>query len=220
VISEPGLAGLQVAATLTHCLPALRLRLRTPGGRALLDVGAGPGPSSTVPTDPDPSASGLSASGLSASGPSASGLSMSPCAFRQQVIRARQRFERGERLGFLSLDGDPEIEIDVPRGGHTFAGGIHRVPIGERWIYAFGVTGAHDVDVRAGRPVVDAWLGTAPDQPDQLGLRPDAELGTVVCYAETEPGFSGEDEIVDLLGGLLAVFTAESVCGSLTAARH
>jgi hypothetical protein len=51
--------------------------------------------------------------------------------------------------------------------------------------------------------------------PDQLGLRPDLELGTVVCYAETAPGDGDEEAIVDLLGGLLAVFTAESICAAV-----
>jgi hypothetical protein len=198
VISEPGIAALQVAATLTHCLPALHLRLRTPAGRPLLDVAAeGIGPVPFLMTGAE--------------------LSMSPCAFRQQVIRARQRVDGGERLGFLALDGDPFIDVGVPRGGRTFPGGIHRVPIGEKWIYAFGVTGSQDVYVEAGRPVVDAWSGPVPDQ---LGLRPDTELGTVVCYAETSPGLGGEDELIDLLGGLLAVFTAESVCGALTTSRR
>jgi len=189
VISEPGLDALRVAATLTHCLPALHLRLRTDEGQPLLDVGAAP---------PVPAAG--------------AGLSMSPCSFRQQVIRARRRIGTGERVGFLTLAGDPAIEIGVPVGGRTFAGGIHRVAIGDTWIYAFGVTGAQDVYARAGKPVVDAWAGPVPDQ---LGLRPDVELGTVVCYAETAPGSGSEDAVVELLGSLLAVFTAESICGSL-----
>jgi hypothetical protein len=196
VISEPGLDALGVAATLTHCLPALHLRLRTPEGRPLLDVVAGGDPIDR--SDPMCGA----------------GLSLSPCAFRQQVIRARHRVAGGQRLGFLALDGDPAIEVGLPRGGRTFPGGIHRVPIGERWIYAFGVSGVQEAYVGAGRPVVDAWPGPVPDQ---LGLRADTELGTVVCYAEAAPGFGGEDGLVDLLGSLLAVFTAESVCGAASA---
>lgn len=136
------------------------------------------------------------------------------------MIRAQRRVDAGERVGFLDLGGDPAIQIDVPAGGRTFPGGIHRVAIGERWLYAFGVTGAQDLYARAGRPIVDAWSGPVPDQ---LGLRPDVELGTVVCYAEVEPGFSREDGVVELLGRLLAVFTAESICGPMAwsaADRH
>ena len=204
MISEPGFAAMQVAATLTHCLPALRLRLRTPGGRPLLDVAAGIGA-------PSGEANELS----DAYEPTERAeLSMSPCAFRRQVIRARPRVDGGERLGFLALDGDPAIEVGVPRGGRTFPGGIYRVAIGAKWIHAFGVSGSHDTYVRTGRPVVDDWSGPVPDQ---LGLRPDAELGTVVCYAESAPGFGDEVAIVELLGRLLAVFTAESICGDTSA---
>ena len=199
MITERGMASLRVAATLVHSVPWLRVRLCS-GDTTVAEIGR--------PPDPGPVPAGTA------------GRWLSPCAFRAAVGQADECHRRGRELRLGHLSGDPAIEVGVPPEGRTFAGGIHRVPLGDRWLYAFALCA--DAEECAGLvPGVVGEQGALVPGAARLGLRPDALLRTTVCYVEidgTGPGSVLAEErdrsAAELLGALLARFTAEVVCGS------
>jgi len=202
MISEPGFAALRVAATLAHTVPGLRVRLRDDRGvRATI---ARPSPAPDAPCGSvqraDPGVAHLT-----------------PCGFRKAVIEASVRHRAGRALAFGDLDADPAIDIGVPADGRSWPGGIYRVPLEQRWLYAFATTLDAETCHEAGRPLVDA-SGPLPEL-DALGMRGDAETGVTVLYAETASTSTPVDElrIRDLLEELLARFTTEELLRDLAA---
>ena len=202
MISEQGLAALRVAATLTHSLPGLRARIRS-GVDVVLDVRH----------DAEPSFDAEAGARCR---------TIAPCAFRCAVTRAYQRHLAGEQLRFLHLPAgvDPAIDIGTPSGGRARPGGLYRVPVDARWVWAFASTlpadDAHDL----GQDLVDA----AQPLPfvSSLGVRPDRGTGVALAFAEVtaSPGSAAEDRVVDLLESLMARWTAHELVNAATGASR
>jgi hypothetical protein len=193
MISTTGLAALRIAATLTHSLPRVRARILAEE-RLLLDVAA-PG--------------SVAAPGLVRE--------VSPCAFRGAVARAHQATLAGERLSFLHLPAgtDVTIELDVPPCGVARPGGIYRVPMAGRWMWATATTLDLDAAHELARPLVEtvtADLGAAT-----LALRPDHGTGVTLACVETTavPGSIAEEAIVELLESLTARWTAHELMATI-----
>lgn len=206
MISAAGFGALRVAATLAHTVPGLRVRLRD--AHRVRAVVARP------PVGED--ATGTV--GASGAGATVDGVPrLSPCGFRKAVVEAALLHQAGRSLALLDLATDPAVDIGVPADGRSWPGGIYRVPLEGRWLYAFATTldatSCHDV----GRPIVDA-AGTV-SQLDALGMRGDAETGVTVLYAESSTTLTPVDElrVRTLLEELLACFTAEELVRGLHA---
>lgn len=200
MISEPGFAALRVAATLVHTVPGLRARLRDDRGvRA------------TVARRP------LDGAGADGDGADAGTVALSPCGFRKAVIEASAQIRAGRALALLDLDADPAIDIGVPADGRSWPGGIYRVPLEQRWLYAFATTLEPESCHEVGRPLVDA-SGPLPEL-EALGIRGDTDTGVTVLYAEAPSTATPVDElrIRALLEELLARFTAEELVRDLEA---
>lgn len=201
MISDRAMTTLRVAATLGHVLPGLGLRVRH-GHEVLLEVaGAAGGPCglrTTEPAHPGP-------------------LTISPSAFRCAVARAHERRLAGEALRFLGLGPgcEPVVELGVPAPGAARPGGIYRVPVAGRWLWATATTVAAPVAYELGIDIVDAVLPM--EGIHALGIRPDPATGVSVAYAETHagPGSEGEAAVLDLLESLLARWTAHDLVASM-----
>ena len=198
-ISDHGFAALRVAATLVHTVPGLRVRLRDDHGvRATV---------ARPPLDPaDGDDTGLT--------------HLSPCGFRKAVVEASLLHQAGRALALLDLDADPAIDIGVPPDGRSWPGGIYRVPLEQRWLYAFATTLDAETCHEIGRPIVDG-SGPLPEI-EALGMRGDAETGVTVLYAEAASSSTPVDElrIRALLEDLLACFSAEELIGDLRSGAY
>lgn len=193
MISTTGLAALRIAATLTHSLPRVRARILA-ADQLLLEVAA-PG-SVAVP---------------------ALARAVTPCAFRGAVARAHQATLLGNRLSFLHLPAGAAItiELEVPPCGVARPGGIYRVPLAGRWLWATATTLDLDAAHEHARPLVEAVtadLGAA-----NLALRPDEGTGVTLACVETAavPGSVAEEAIVELLESLAARWTAHELMASV-----
>lgn len=198
MISGPGFAALRVTATLVHTVPGLRARLRDDRGvRATV---ARHGPDAPAPSGCEPDV-----------------VALSPCGFRKAVITAAAEARAGRALALLDLDHDPAIDIGVPAEGRSWPGGIYRVPLETRWLYAFATTLDPETCHEVGRPVVDA-AGPLPEL-EALGIRGDTDTGVTVLYAEAASTATPVDElrVRALLEALLACFTAEELVRDLEA---
>lgn len=182
MISSRGLAALRVAATLCHSLPHVRARIRA-GDTTLLHV---------LNLDPGDA-------------PPLEARVLSPCEFRCAVLQAHHRHQGGERLAFMHLPAgtEPAIDIAIPAAGIARPGGIYKVPLDGRWLWAFATTIDPDTAYDLGAELISSANLTAVRA---LGIRPDPALGVSLAYAETTAtiGPTGETEIVDLLESLLA----------------
>lgn len=198
MISGPGFAALRVAATLVHTVPGLRARLRDDRG-VRATVGR-PAPDAGAEADAEPGVAALS-----------------PCGFRKAVIEASSQVRAGRAVALLDLDADPAIDIGVPADGRSWPGGIYRVPLEQRWLYAFATTLDPETCHEVGRPLVDA-SGRLPEL-EALGIRGDTDTGVTVLYAEAASSSSpvGELRVRALLEELLARFTAEELVRDLEA---
>ncbi|MBW3669019.1 MAG: hypothetical protein KY443_07370 [Actinobacteria bacterium] len=109
------MAALRLAATMAHCLPGVRLRVRD-GDRTLLTV-------ARPPFDED-------------------GPVVGPCVFRRVVGRAHEQLKAGTCLSFMGLaaDVDPAVDAGVRPGDAVLPGGIHRVRVGDGIVHAFATT--------------------------------------------------------------------------------
>ena len=199
MISGPGFAALRVASTLAHIVPGLRVRLRD--GDEVRAV--------VARSRPDDAAEGRD--------PVAH---LSPCGFRKAVVEASLLHRSGRSLALLDLERDPAIDIGVPADGRSWPGGIYRVPLEQRWLYAFATTLEAEACHEVGRPVVDA-AGPLPEI-EALGMRGDPDTGVTVLYAETATSLTPLDElrVRTLLEELLACFTAEELVRDLHAGAY
>src|SRR5690349_4710781 len=196
MISPSGFAALRVASTLVHTVPGLRVRLRDADevravvGRFATDEEA---------TDDEDVRR------------------LSPCGFRKAVIEASLLHQSGRSLALLDLGSDPAIDIGVPADGRSWPGGIYRVPLEQRWLYAFATTLDAEACHAVGRPLVEA-TGPLPEL-EALGMRGDADTGVTVLYAESTTTLTPLDElrVRALLEDLLACFTAEELVRDLQA---
>ena len=198
MISGPGFAALRVAATLVHTVPGLRARLRDDRGvRATVARRA-----------PDAPAGSASVAGA---------VDLSPCGFRTAVIEAAAHLRAGRALALLDLDQDPAIDIGVPADGRSWPGGIYRVPLEQRWLYAFATTLDPETCHEIGRPVVDA-SGPLPAL-EALGIRGDTDTGVTVLYAEAASTSTPVEELRTraLLEELLARFATEELIRDVAA---
>jgi hypothetical protein len=197
VISPSGFAALRVAATLVHTVPGLRARLRQ-GDQVRAVVARADGADPTGDGPPR----------------------LSPCGFRKAVIEASLLHQAGRSLALLDLTSDPAIDIGVPPDGRSWPGGIYRVPLEQRWLYAFATTLDAEACHAVGRPLVDA-AGPLPDL-DALGMRGDPDTGVTVLYAESTAASTPIDElrVRVLLEELLACFTAEELVRDLHAGAY
>lgn len=198
MISAAGFAALRVAATLVHTVPGLRVRLRDADGvRAVVARPAADDPSWDHPDEVHASADGVRR--------------LSPCGFRKAVIEASLIHQAGRSLALLDLASDPAIDIGVPSDGRSWPGGIYRMPLEGRWLYAFATTLDAESCHAVGRPVVEA--AGALGELDALGMRGDPDTGVTVLYAESSTTLTPVDElrVRSLLEELLACFTAEEL---------
>lgn len=197
MISPSGFAALRVAATLVHTVPGLRARLRA--GEEVVAVVARP----AADDGEDAGIDGVD--------------HLTPCGFRKAVVEASLLHRSGRALAFGDLVDDPAIDIGVPADGRSWPGGIYRVPLEQRWLYAFATTLDAETCHEVGRPVVDA-AGPLPEI-DALGMRGDTDTGVTVLYAETTSTLTPVDElrVRDLLEQLLACFSAEELVRELDA---
>lgn len=213
MISTQGLAALRIAATLVHGIPKLRMRIR--GGDAVIaDVGWSVGPeahpSHASPFTGDP-----------LDGTTSPGATLTPCGFRKAVSQAHRWHEQGRRMAFLDLPSgcDPAIDIGLPDGGVAFAGGIYRVPLDGRWLFAFATTLEASICRRLGAELVDEALPM--DMLAALGVRGDEDTEVSIVYAETSVQIdeASHDRVLDLLQSMLARFTAHELIGELAGAE-
>jgi len=192
VITTPVLGSLRVAATLTHGLPGLRCRLRVED-RTLVQVG-GPDAASSPTSDPAVDEA----------------ITCSPCGFRAAVADAHRRNSWGERLQLLDLPAgaEPLIDIGTPTGGTCRPGGIFRVPIGGRWLWAFATT----LDADAVHECCQELLDEARFEIDVeiVGVRWDPATEVALVYAETTapPESQREADVIELVEACLARVTA------------
>ncbi len=196
-IDDRGLAALRVAATLVHAVPRLRARIRH-GAQVLVDVRPSPLVGADQTDEP---------------------LRLTPCAFRGAVAQAWRQHEAGHRLSFLGLPAGvvPAIDVGTPPGGTARPGGLYRVPLEDRWLWAFATTLDAPAAFNAGRTVVER----CPAGPDvrALGLRPDRGTGVTIVYAETvaDPASAVEGALVEVLESLLARYATVELLGSIAA---
>ena len=192
-LSTRSLGALRAAATLAHALPRLRVRIQIDGQTALevRDPRTHDHPSTTV-------------------------LTMSPCAFHKAVSCAHRKHRTGRRLSFLGLEASQglTVEIGTPHGGAARPGGLYRVPLGERWLWAFSTTLPAPIAFELGRPVLNDFR----PRPSlvALGVRADEGTGITITYAETfaRPCSAEESEVVDVLESLLACWTTHELLTS------
>jgi hypothetical protein len=113
------LTALRIAATLVHCLPALRVRLRHDDD-TLFEVVAHP---------------------AGGTGPATEGV-MGACAFRRAVASAYEHERDGRRIGILGVPAGaaPAIDIGVRRGDAALPGGVYRVAVGDQTVHGFATT--------------------------------------------------------------------------------
>jgi hypothetical protein len=191
MISPQTLGSLRVAATLTHGLPGLRARVRL-GAEVLFDVLAPE--RGEQPVD-------------------LGGRVVSPCAFRRAVGHAHREQAEGALHPLLHLPGgaDPVIDLEVPPTGASRPGGLYRVPLADRWLWALAVTLDASTAHLAGADLVDAAMPIAEVQ--TLGIRPDPATDISVAFAETtaRPGSDEEADLVELLESLLARWTVHEL---------
>lgn len=209
MISTQGLAALRIAATLVHGIPKMRMRIR--GGDAVIaDIGWSVGPMG------HPSTTGLH--GDPADAVMSAGLVLTPCGFRKAVTQAHRWHEQGRRMAFLDLPSgcDPAIDIGLPDGGVAFAGGIYRVPLDGRWLFAFATTLEASICRRLGAELVDDALPM--EMLKALGVRGDEDTEVSIVYAETPAQIdeASHDRVIDLLQSMLARFTAHELISDLT----
>ncbi len=114
-MTPAGMAVMRIAATLTHALPALRVRIRHRGETLIHVVGH--------PAEAD-------------------GPAIGACAFRWAVVRAHEQSKSGIRLAFMGVPvgEEPAVDIGVCAGDAALPGGIYRVTIGEETIHGFATT--------------------------------------------------------------------------------
>jgi hypothetical protein len=177
-LSARGLAELRVAATLAHRLP-VRVRVRHVD-HVVLEVAR------------PPFASGATTRWLP------------PCAFRAAVGTAWRRHREGERQRFadLPLDTDPAIDVGVPPGGLTRAGGLYQLPWDGGTLHAF----ASDVD-----PLLCKRAAAAVE----VGYHTDPATDVSLFHVLAE---AGEDAVaVELMEGLLARLATEELLAGLQA---
>ena len=198
MLTDRSLGALRAAATLTHCLPGLRARIRV-ADQLRVEVGRA---SPAGPID-------------------GSVMALTPCAFRNAVGQAMQHQREGRRMSILGLpDGwEPEIELTAPDPYGARAGGMFGVAIDGVQIWAFAtslVPGlAHDL----GRPIVDE-VGDLVDL-STLGIRPDPVTEISLAFARTTAaaGSAEEDEILELLHRLMARWTMHELLVAAGAQR-
>lgn len=199
MISTRTLGELRVAATLTHALPGLRTLVRVEG-RTVLDV------RSTATT-------GEARCGAVPDGAECEegALVISPCAFRSTVARAHRQHVAGQGP-VLGLGADPVVEMCAPPGGGEIRpGGLVRVALEDRWLWAFGTTLDPQVAYELGEEIVDVCLEGTELQ--ALGIRPDEATGVNIAFAELRApvGVEHEAGAVEILERLLARWTAHEL---------
>lgn len=198
MISAGGLAALRVTAALCHSLPRVRARIRS-GDTELVHV-----------LNPEPGEA-----------PPRHGRVVSPCAFRCAVARAHQRHAAGQQLSFMHLPPgvDPAVDIATPSSGEARPGGIYRVPLGDRWLWAFATTLDPDTAYELG---IDLVTRATLPAVNALGIRPDPALEVSLAYAETIASPASDDELalLDLLEALLARWTTHELLASACSGSH
>jgi hypothetical protein len=114
------------------------------------------------------------------------------------------------------VGGDPAIDIGVPAGGCAWPIGLHRVPLGDRWLYAFA---SLLPAARCYEQGMDCELSTVPGL-RAMGARHDSVLGGAVVFAELESThrIGSEPAVVEQLGRLLARCGAEELVDQLVGA--
>jgi hypothetical protein len=192
MISDRAMTAMRVAATTAHLLPGVGVRVRH-GADLLLDVrpvsdGAAPGPDLGCRT-------------------------ATPAQFRCAVARAHRRRAAGEPLTFLGLaEGcEPNVELGTPPGSAHRPGGIERVPLSGRWLWAMASTLGAETAHRLGADLVEAALPMRGLR--AMGIRADDATDVSVLYAEVDepPGSSTEVELLDLFEQLLARWTVHEL---------
>lgn len=120
--------------------------------------------------------------------------------------------ESGIAPTFLHVPGDtdPVVELCAP-DGEMRAGGLIRVPLEDRWLWAFGTTLDAMVAYELGAPIVDVCLeGT---ELHALGIHPDQATGVSIAFAELRAptGHDHEAGAIEILERLLACWTAHEL---------
>ncbi len=219
MISTQGLARLRIAATLVHGVPGLRMSVRGDDGNIAASVGW-------------PGSSPLSAEvgHVVRVDAGSKAMDLTPCTFRKAVAQAHALHEQGRRMAFLDFGPgcDPRVELQLPPRGAAFAGGIYRVPLDGRWLFAFGTTLDAPTCRSIAADLVDEALPL--EMLAALGVRSDDDTDVSIVYAETAvrvaphpsrppaPTVAGTDDearVIDLLQSMLARFAAQELMGEL-----
>jgi hypothetical protein len=191
VISDEGMEALRVAATLAHCVPAVRVKLRN-GERVVIDVAA---PGAPVPLDV--------------------AQAVTPCGFRAAVARAWGHHRAGCPQALLDIDADPAIDLGLPAGGARFGAGIVSVALPGRQLYVAATT--LPLEVCEGEAAAHTAGLAPPAGMWGIGIRHDDATDVCLVYAELDtaalPG--GEAMVLDLLEGLVARFAVRQLIDSL-----
>ncbi len=131
---------------------------------------------------------------------------MTSTQFRCAVSHAHKLASEGEAISLVGLPecGEPAIDVGVPPGGATLAGGIHRLPRDGENLFAFAFTLDAEVAYSVGETLVEE-AGPMPEVLS-LGLRRDRATDISIAFARTSApaGSAQEARLVCLMESLLA----------------
>jgi hypothetical protein len=125
-----------------------------------------------------------------------------PCAFRAAVATAWRRHQAGEaqRFASLPLHTDPAIDVGVPPGGRTKAGGIYELPWDGGTLHAFATT-------------VDPGLCRRTAAATEVGYHTDPATDVSLFHVLAEE--REQAAAVDLMEGVLARLATEELLAGL-----
>jgi hypothetical protein len=192
VITHSGFEAIRIAATMTHLFPTLSTRVRD-AERLLVEVAWPPAPP-----------------------PEDSALAVDPCSFRQRVAAAWSDHQMGRESSFLGIGADLLVEMRAAVGGVVWPSGIVRLPLFDRWVYAFGSSLDPDACQELGADILDDF----DPPPGSLGVRIHGDAGTQITVVSAEvdadPRLPAEPAVLQLLHGLIARYAATDLIDRLS----
>ncbi len=192
VMTQSGFEAIRIAATMNHQFPALSTRVLD-ADRLLVEVAWPPAPA-----------------------PEEAALAVHPCSFRQRVAAAWSDHLTGREMTFLGVGSNVVVEMRATVGGMVWPSGIVRLPLFDRWVYAFGTGLDPDVCQDLGADLLDEF----DPPPGTLGLRiqgdADTQITIVSAEVDADPRSSCEPAVLDLLHGLIARYAANDLIERLS----
>lgn len=139
-----------------------------------------------------------------------------PCRFRAAVARAAAERSEPPWMATRPTRGDDAltVELELPSSSVTLPGGICRVLVGSRQLYAFTTSATVDV-IRAGTAALTEEVGEVPGLWG-VGIRcdPVTDVRLVYCELDIEHQRTTEPVVVDLLQSLAARYAVEQLLAS------